>query len=601
MLRLILLTALILSLSIDDIRCDPIGNNNDEQFNCTDGTSIEYIDLCNGKKDCNDGSDEFLYNDITKSYCGNQSCPNNYVKCNYGACIPITLLCNGVKDCADGSDEWNYNCTDHPEYPDEWKACESGNFIEANKFCDGKIDCLTAKGKEENIDNSDERPFQCLLKSCSPHKNFRCDYGGCIKKSKICNHFKDCIDGSDEKDCEYEDAKDTPRAQKEGCEIKANQNYNIRNQNQNSNVYTGAVDRVSVDTRISIRCKNNYVFSNGLSQQYRICTKNGWDHPLPKCIKYCDERILYISKSTKVECIHSHQTVDCKNIVPGTIARVSCADGYQMPDTISDSEQYAMTCTSEAKWDKHKINCDPVCGHQVSSSIPSASDAPWHVGVKTYINQTCGGTIVSPKSVITALHCVQDEDIMTLNETDVTVVIAGDLKNGNIHIFTVNVSEIIDGGDIDVALLKLSEILTLSMNTRPICFTNAEAITKSNRAFLHSWTKNENKFGDVFNKTELQVLPNADCSANLNQTYMCVRRKYKLHTNGTLCEGDSGAGIIVENDGVNYIIGILIHKPSRNAGCTNEPVVGTVFNQIPEKLYKSIQDDKESKYIYILK
>ncbi|XP_054084017.1 modular serine protease [Zeugodacus cucurbitae] len=591
MLRLILLTAIIFSLAVDNIRCEENDNDNDEPFTCTDGTSIEYMDLCNGKKDCNDGSDEFLYNDITKSYCGNQSCPNNYFKCNYGACIPISYMCNDRSDCADGSDEWNYNCKEHKEYPDEWKACESGNFIEANKFCDGKIDCLTADGEEENIDNSDERPFQCLLKSCPKNKKFRCDYGGCIKKSKICNHFKDCHDGSDEKDCEYKVyPKDTPRAQKEGCEIKANQNYNIRNENQNSNVYTGADDRVSVDTRISIRCKNNSFFGKKYSTIYRICTKNGWDHPLPECIKYCDERILYTSKSTKVQCKSGDQTVDCKNIVPGTIAKVSCADGYKIRDTISDSEQYAMTCTPEAKWDKHKINCQPVCGHQVSSSIPSASDAPWHVGVKTYINQTCGGTIVSPKSVITALHCVEDEDGITLDANKVSVIVAGDFNN---------VSDIIVERDIDVALLKLSEILTLSMNIIPICFTNAEAITKSNRAFLHSWTKNENKFGDVFNKTELQVLPNADCNANLNQTYMCVRPKYQLHTNGTLCEGDSGAGIIVEYWGVNYIIGILIHKPSRVIGCTNEPVVGTVFNQIPEKLIKSIQDDNESKYIYI--
>ncbi|XP_054084858.1 modular serine protease [Zeugodacus cucurbitae] len=344
-----------------------------------------------------------------------------------------------------------------------------------------------------------------------------------------------------------------------------------------------------------IRCQENGNFST----IYRTCKKNGWNYPLPECIKHCDERILHTSKSTVVQCRRGYKSVDCNNIVPGTIAKVSCAHGYKMADTISDSGLYEMTCTSEGRWDKNKINCQPVCGRQMSLSIPSASNAPWHVGVKTDVNQTCGGTIVSPKSVITAKNCVQDEDGIPLDANKVSVAITGNLNNGTIHILTVNVSEIIVEGDIDVALLKLSEILTLSMNTKPICFTNAEAITKSDRAFLHSWTENENKCGDIFNKIELQVLPNAECSANLDQTHICVRPKYQLNGNATLCERDIGGGIIVEYNGVNYIIGILNHKHSRVIVCTNEPVVGIVFNQIPHALRRSIQDDKESQYIYI--
>lgn len=36
--------------------------------------------------------------------------------------------------------------------------------------------------------------------TCPPHQ-FRCDNGNCIEMVKVCNHFPDCLDSSDEKGC----------------------------------------------------------------------------------------------------------------------------------------------------------------------------------------------------------------------------------------------------------------------------------------------------------------------------------------------------------------------------------------------------------------
>lgn len=136
----------------------------------------------------------------------------------------------------------------------------------------------------------------------------------------------------------------------------------------------------------------------------------------------------------------------------------------------------------------------------------------------------------------------------------------------------------------------------MSKNIRPICITEREYIVESNRAFLHGWPKDKSKFTDVFHRTELQVLPRVNCSANLNRTYICVRPTYQLERNETLCEGHSGSGIIVENNDENYIIGILSFKPSRTINCTNEPLVAIMFNQIPESLKTNIKSDKEDTY-----
>ncbi|XP_014096375.2 modular serine protease [Bactrocera oleae] len=557
-------------------------------FRCSNGNFIDCLNKCDGHKDCEDGSDEISIHNITESPCKDQKCTNDNYRCNYGGCIPIMSKCdNNMFSCADNSDEWKYYCNIHPSNPEELKSCESGHFIPENKFCNGRIDCP--------YDQSDEQPFLCHLRDCSLRTHFRCKSGGCIPKYKICDSIIDCFDNSDEKECGTKEKVQDSTVPRQGCPIKKDSNYDIKHEMENYKINPG--EWVSANTRIIIKCKNNFFFLGRNESQYRICKKYGakyvWDQPLPDCIKYCDASILHNSKSTVAKCSFHGSMVPCDKIVPNTIAKVECANSYKIPQELGDFGSYEMTCTPQGNWNKRKINCQPICGRQESFYDAGASEAPWHVGVKTNLYEKCGGTIVSPRSVITALHCVQREDEEVLDHSKVFVIIAGDLKNGHTQIITVNVSEIFGGGQIDIAILKLSEILTLSNNIRPICNTESVYIVESKQAFLHGWPKDSNKFADVFHKTELQVLPRGNCGANLNGSYICVRPTFQLEKNETLCEGHSGSGIIVENDGVNYIIGILSFKPSRTKTCTNEPIVAVMFNQIPETLKTSIRGDRE--------
>lgn len=72
---------------------------NKETFICVDGNEIKFVDVCNGKKDCPDGSDE------TRTLCYHIICPVDDFRCFYGACIKKSAKCNGVQECADNSDE----------------------------------------------------------------------------------------------------------------------------------------------------------------------------------------------------------------------------------------------------------------------------------------------------------------------------------------------------------------------------------------------------------------------------------------------------------------------------------------------------------------
>ncbi|NXE12744.1 LRP2 protein, partial [Lophotis ruficrista] len=74
---------------------------------CRDGTECvaqEYV--CDGEKDCADGSDE----DACAQLCDTPGRSHSLYLCGLGVCLNASLVCDGRQDCADGSDEGG-NCS----------------------------------------------------------------------------------------------------------------------------------------------------------------------------------------------------------------------------------------------------------------------------------------------------------------------------------------------------------------------------------------------------------------------------------------------------------------------------------------------------------
>ncbi|XP_008323120.1 low-density lipoprotein receptor-related protein 2-like isoform X2 [Cynoglossus semilaevis] len=151
-----------------------------DEFQCSHGNRcIPSAKVCDGQYDCQDRSDEL---DCSKLMDGcHHRCDNNT------RCVPDTFLCDGEKDCADGSDE---NKCGLVSCAMNQFRCSSGRCISEALRCDGYPDCS---------DHSDEmdcaRPPRCPAQLKCPHSH------ECLQKEWLCDGEEDCKDGSDEKDC----------------------------------------------------------------------------------------------------------------------------------------------------------------------------------------------------------------------------------------------------------------------------------------------------------------------------------------------------------------------------------------------------------------
>ncbi|OWA52411.1 putative Sortilin-related receptor [Hypsibius exemplaris] len=205
-------------------------NSMERGFQCVAG-SDEYCfrssSLCNGWRDCANGRDERDCRNAGKkpvsrplpsglALCVRQDETDGF-RCGR-TCNPHAWLCDGDRDCLDGSDERDCSPTEPQSVLVSGSRCVRPSDSRSGVFCGPSAQCMPlgwlCDGSTDCSDGFDEencrarggttaRPNMASFASCDMSE-FRCENGQCIRGRYRCDGDADCTDGSDERVCRSE-------------------------------------------------------------------------------------------------------------------------------------------------------------------------------------------------------------------------------------------------------------------------------------------------------------------------------------------------------------------------------------------------------------
>uniref|UniRef100_A0A182MYF6 Peptidase S1 domain-containing protein n=1 Tax=Anopheles dirus TaxID=7168 RepID=A0A182MYF6_9DIPT len=252
-----------------------------------------------------------------------------------------------------------------------------------------------------------------------------------------------------------------------------------------------------------------------------------------------------------------------------------------------------------------------VCGRRrvkVEYLLQHGTDAkaghwPWHAAIfhrKANFEYACGGSILDQNTILTAAHCVSAaHGEMQRNRISVHVGRLH-LNMENEYTQTLEVAELIvypgftvHGVVNDIALIKLTTNITMSVYVQPVCLWNMddrqESIIGHNGTIVGFGLTEEDVVSEQLKQAFVCVGDPVECLATDRSVYGSHLTKEMFCGKGqegvSACNGDSGGGMFFEVGGRWFIRGVVSFIPGRqNDSNLCDGSKSTVFTDVAKYL-----------------
>ncbi|CAI6349241.1 unnamed protein product [Macrosiphum euphorbiae] len=246
------------------------------------------------------------------------------------------------------------------------------------------------------------------------------------------------------------------------------------------------------------------------------------------------------SDSLDIKCSHNGVYANCSNsLIPNTTATISCKPLYTAPNG-QDENPLELLCQPNGTWNKQLYRCDPTyCGRlYIKNQIlinngyeANIGTAPWNVGIYRNNGLICGGSIISQNLVVTAAHCFWKKGILSKNISikdglykiavgkyarDFTVIDNDFTKIINVEMIHLNDGYYGPSGfhAADIAIIVSKDRVSFSNGVAPVCIDwyGKYNIANGDRGKIVGWGKTEEGiFSPVLLEESLSYIDHRSC------------------------------------------------------------------------------------------
>jgi secreted trypsin-like serine protease len=355
-------------------------------------------------------------------------------------------------------------------------------------------------------------------------------------------------------------------------------------------------------TILIIECDETYLLGGS---KIVACLNGSWTPNIGHCSKTCPP--IYSTSILTVKCSASgKETMNCTDVLDGTIAHFRCASFYED----SRLARPQAVCT-EGKWSESVPDCRPVCGRTsttrgptliVSGRVSKKGQFPWQAALYSSVDQSflCGGSLINEKLILTAAHCITDVYGKMLNKEDYLVAVGkhyrkyDDPRDSN-HSQTSVIQDMFVPDEFegdtqnllaDIALIVTVKTFILSERVQPVCIDwtrNYESAilnsVQSKKEFVSGWgyTRESGNLSNELRQLEVPSIPKKKCKKDVPEEYKRYVTYDKLcagylENGSSVCNGDSGGGLVFKYSNRFFIAGVVSLSPlgdTAEGGCNS--------------------------------